>query len=101
MIHYFAEAYRRPDNTAWLGLLNPLTTPQDVRVELLGHTVARTVSVPPRARVAVELGDWGAGGEFGLEVRCGSVCAASLVMWDKSYSRPNTSVPVVGCEVAP
>lgn len=96
---WFPEAYRRADNTAWLSLMNPTTMPQDVRVTLLGLPIGRTVRVAPRARQAAELGDWGATGEFGVEVRCDTVCAAALVMWDKSYQRPNTSVPLLGCEV--
>lgn len=95
---YFAEAYRRPDTTAWLALVNPTRAPQDVRVELLGANIIRTVSVPPRSRVVQELGGWGASGEFGVEVACDTVCASSLVLWDRDYQRPNTSVPMVGCE---
>ena len=94
---WFAEAYRRADTTAWLALVNPTRMPQDVRVEVLGQDIVRTVRVAPRARVVQELGDWGAAGEFGVEVACGTVCAASLVLWDAGYQRPNTSVPVVGC----
>lgn len=78
--------------------MNPLRTPQDVRVEVVGLGIVRTLTVAPRSRVAQEVGEWGAAGEFGVEVQCQTVCAASLVMWDKGYQRPNTSVPLVGCE---
>jgi hypothetical protein len=96
---WFAEAYRRPDTTAWLSLMNPLRTAQDVRVEVVGQNIVRTVRVAPRSRQAAELGAWGAAGEFGVEVTCDPVCAAALVLWDRNYQRPNTSVPVLGCEV--
>jgi len=79
-------------------VLNPLRTAQDVTVSLLGTDIVRTLSVPPRARVAQELGAWGARGNFGVEVRCGSICAASLVMWDADMRTPNPSVPTLGCE---
>lgn len=101
MTWLFAEAYRRANTTAWLALVNPTRTAQAVRVELLGQNVVRTLTVAPRTRVAAELGEWGAAGEFGVEVSCAGVCAASLVLWDAGYQRPNTSVPFVGCEVMP
>ena len=98
---WFAESYRWESGTTWLGLLNPLRTAQDVRVSVLGRDIARTVSVPPRGRVSVELGTWGLRGDFGVEVVCGSVCAASLVMWDGAFKVAHESLPVVGCEVTP
>jgi hypothetical protein len=79
--------------------MNPLRTPQDVRVELVGLGIVRTLTLAPRSRQAVELGTWGAAGDFGVEVRCGSVCASSLTMWDAGLKDAHESIPLVGCEV--
>jgi len=79
--------------------MNPTTTPQDVRVALLGLNIVRTLTVPARGRLSQELGTWGASNDFGVEVQCGSVCAASLAMWNRQFNVAHESVPLVGCEV--
>lgn len=96
---WFPEAYRWVDGQTWLGVLNPTTLAQDVRVELLGRGVVRTLSVPARGRVAAELGTWGVTGDFGVEVKCATVCAASTTMWNRQFTYAHESVPLVGCEV--
>lgn len=65
---------------------------------LLGPSVTRTLTVPARRRVVVELGTWNVRGDFGVEVACERSCAASLVMWDAAMRTANPSVPIVGCE---
>ena len=95
---WFSEAYRWPDGSTWLGILNPTTMAQEVRVTVLGRDVVRTVTVPARGRVAQELGAWGVSGDFGLEVRCDTVCAAALTMWNRQMTVAHESVPMVGCE---
>lgn len=99
VVLWFGEAFRWDHGTTWLGLVNPLRRPQDVRVSILGRDIVRTVRVPARGRVAEELGTWGLSGDFGIEVRCDLVCAASLTMWDGPMHVAHESVPVVGCEV--
>jgi hypothetical protein len=50
--------------------------------------------------MAVELGGWGlTATDFGVEVRCQTVCAAALVMWDAPLKTAHESIPLVGCEV--
>lgn len=78
-------------------MLNPTSSSQVVTVSVFGRDITRTLTVGPRSRVSVELGSWGLEGDFGLEVRCGGVCAASLTMWDGPYKNAHESVPVVGC----
>jgi hypothetical protein len=84
-------------------LANPQASPQRIRVTLLGRPEApvRDLFVAGRGRTAIELGESGLRGDFGVEVRCSSVCAAGLVMWDAGMKTANTSVPVTGCEVLP
>lgn len=77
--------------------MNPTAGAQTVRVSLLGTPITRALTLPPRSRQAVELGSWGASGDFGVEVSCGAVCAASLVMWDAAMRESNVSVPLTGC----
>ena len=80
-------------------MLNPTTSPQTVTVTLLGLGVTRTLAVPARGRVAEELGAWGAKGDFGVEVACGSTCAASVTMWDQPFKVAHESIPMAGCVV--
>ena len=79
--------------------MNPLRTAQDVRVELVGLGIVRTLPVAPRSRVVVELGTWGAvGTEFGVEVRCDPTCAAAVTMWDRQMVAAHESLPLLACE---
>lgn len=79
--------------------MNPLRTAQDVRVELVGLGTVRTLALAPRSRVAVELGTWGAvGTEFGVEVRCHSMCSAAVTMWDAAMKQAHESLPLLACE---
>lgn len=78
--------------------MNPLRMPQDVRVELVGLGIVRTLTLAPRSRQAAEMGAWGAAGDFGVEVRCDVTCAAALTMWDQPMKVAHESVPVLGCE---
>jgi len=96
---WFAEAYRWVQGSTWLGILNPLSVEQTVRVTLIGKNVTRTLTVPPRFRIVEELGAWNVSGDFGVEVICASVCAASLAMWDAPMKTAHESIPIVGCEV--
>lgn len=94
---WFAEAYRWPTGSTWLALLNPRPEPQTMTVALLGTTITRTLTLAARSRLVVELGSWGASGDFGVEVACGSTCAAALTMWDRQMATAHESVPVLGC----
>lgn len=95
---WFSEAYRWADGFSWLGIVNPRETPQTITVSILSRPLIKTLEVGGRSRIAVELGEWGLSGDFGVEVRCASVCAASLVMWNKQYTVAHESIPILGCK---
>lgn len=97
---WFAEGLSWPGKRIpWLALLNPERVAQRVAVAILGTgaPIEREVVVPARGRVAVDLRTWGVPAEYGVEVTCATTCAASLALWDDSYTVPHVSVPVVGC----
>jgi hypothetical protein len=72
--------------------------PQTVTVTILGQAKTFTLTIPGQGRIAQELGAWQLDGEFGVQVRCGSVCAASLTMWNAGYTYAHESVPLTGCQ---
>lgn len=89
---------------AWLAALNPhADRAAAITVRLLlerGDVLERQFTVPRRSRrsfeVAALFGLQRGDHAFGLEVECDG-CAASLVMWDASYTTPAVSAPIVGC----
>ena len=85
--------------TAWLGLVNPLRTPQEVVVRVLPEVGAERevrTTVPGRQRVGVGLHEY-VQGNFGTEVEWPQVGATSLVMWDAEFKIPTVAQPTLGC----
>lgn len=110
-VFYFAEGsvwrgLAVGDRDAWVGVFNPLTTPQTATVTIMPDRsdlapVTISLTLAPRSRQAVAVHDrfTGQSVNFSTEVAfSGTLGVASLTTWNApSYTTPSNIPPTVAC----